>query len=210
MVLNQNSQKQLDKQRMVTLSQAERLIKLARESIISYFNNKEPKVDDKLKKEFEEERGVFVSLYVDDELVGCIGYPEPVLPLWKAVKEAAKAAAFDDPRFPPLSKEQYKGLRVEISVLTKPELIKVKNASEYPSKVKVGVDGLIIRDPYGSGLLLPQVATEYNWDSKEFLCETCVKAGLDRDCWKDGRRHVYKFQAEVFTEEKGKVVKKKL
>lgn len=195
---------------MIKLSQAKRLIKLVRDSISDFFDNKEARISGDIKKKFGEKQGVFVSLYVDAELVGCIGYPEPVLPLYKAVIQSAIGAAFEDPRFPPLKKEQMKNLRIEISVLTKPEEIKVKDPSEYPKKVKIGVDGLVIRDEFGSGLLLPQVAVEWGWDSKKFLSETCRKAGLPPDCWDNMKRNVYKFQAQIFSEEKGKVIEKKL
>lgn len=196
--------------KMVTLDQAKRLIKLAREAISAFFSGKEAKVPDAVKKEFGEERGVFVSLYVNEELIGCIGFPEPIMPLYQAVMLAAKRAAFEDPRFPPLTKEQFKDLRVEISVLTKPEVIGVRRPEEYPRNVKIGVDGLMVMDEFGSGLLLPQVAVEWDWDSKRFLEETCKKAGLSPDCWDNMKKNIYKFQAEIFAEEKGKVVKKKL
>ena len=83
-------------------------------------------------------------------------------------------------------------------------------AEKYPKKVKIGKDGLVIRDKFGSGLLLPQVAVEWGWDSKKFLDETCRKAGLSPTCWDNMKQNVYKFQADVFREEKGKVVAKKL
>lgn len=194
----------------VTLAQAKKLIKLARGAISAFFEDKEMEVSDELKMEFKADTGVFISLYVNEQLIGCIGFPEPVMPLWKAVIEAARGAAFEDPRFPPLHKEQMKDLRIELSVLTKPQEIEVEKPSEYPSKVEIGVDGLVIRDEFGAGLLLPQVAVEWGWDSEQFLCETCRKAGLEPDCWNNMKRNVYKFQAHVFTEEKGKIVEKKL
>ena len=194
----------------LTVKQAEKLIKIARDSSSAYFAGKEYTMGEELKKEFKEDRGVFVSLYVKEELIGCIGFPEPIMPLGESVATAAKNAAFEDPRFPPLRKEQMKELRVEISVLTKPEVIEVKKPSEYPSKVKIGVDGLMVKDEFGAGLLLPQVATEWGWKPKEFLDNTCKKAGLEPDCWDNMKRNVYKFQAQIFTEEKGKIVEKKL
>jgi len=194
----------------ISLNQAKKLVKLAKEAISAYFEDKKVEISADMKKEFGEKRGAFVSLYIGEDLIGCIGFPEPVFPLYKAVIDASKGAAFEDPRFPPLSKEQFKELRIEISVLTQPEVIKVKDPSEYPSKVKIGEDGLVIRDEFGSGLLLPQVAVEWKWDSAEFLNQTCVKAGLNPDCWCNMKRNVYKFQAQVFSEENGKLVEKKL
>ncbi len=195
---------------MTDIEQAKKLIKIARDSISSYFEGKEADVSEDIKKEFKEDRAVFVSLYVKDELTGCIGFPEPIIPLYKAVIDAARSAAFEDPRFPPLSREQFKELRIELSVLTKPEEIVVKDSAEYPEKVEIGKDGLVIKDKFGSGLLLPQVAVEWRWDSKEFLNQTCMKAGLSPDCWDNMKRNVYKFQAQVFEEKDGKVVEKKL
>lgn len=192
----------------ISLTQAKKLIKLAKDSILSYLENKEIKVCEDIKKEFKDKRGVFVSIYVQDELNGCIGYPEPVLSLYDAVIKASKGAAFEDSRFLPLTKEQFKKMRIELSVLTKPKEIEVKKYTEYPSKVKIGKDGLMIRDKFGSGLLLPQVAVEFGWNSEEFLNNTCIKAGLEPDCWKNLKRNVFKFSAQVFSEENGKLVEK--
>lgn len=193
---------------MIQLEQAKKLINLARDTISAYFENKEVVVSKDIKSEFKEDTGVFVSLYVRGDLIGCIGFPEPVMPLYKAIIDAAKGAAFEDPRFPPLSREQLKDLKVELSVLTNPEEIVVKDSSEYPSEVEIGKDGLVIKDEFGSGVLLPQVAVEWGWDSKEFLNQTCMKAGLSPDCWNNMKRNVYKFQAQVFVEKDGKIAEK--
>lgn len=194
--------------KMLSLDKAKRLFELARESINSFFDNKEVKFDENLKKEFSDKQGVFVTIYLDDELAGCIGYTEPVFPLYEGVMNAARGAAFEDPRFPPLKKEELKKARLEISVLSKPELIDVKDPEEYLKKIKIGRDGLLIRDELNNGLLLPQVATEMNFDVKMFLDQTCIKAGLEPDDWRDKRRHVYKFQAQVFQEKNGDIVEK--
>jgi uncharacterized protein (TIGR00296 family) len=195
---------------MIKLEQAEKLIKLARGAISTYFKGKEVPVSDDIKKEFGEDSGVFVSLYIREDLIGCIGIPRPTMSLYKAVIQAAKGAAFEDPRFPPLREDQMDGLRVEISVLTEPEAIEIKDPKEYPENVEIGKDGLMIKDEFGSGLLLPQVAVEWKWDAKEFLNQTCMKAGLSPDCWCNTKRNVYKFQAQVFAEENSKIVEKKL
>ena len=194
----------------ITKEQAKKLIDLARQSIIDYFDNKETKASSDIKKEFGKKSGVFVSLYVKGELMGCIGYAEPLVPLYQAVIEVSRGAAFEDPRFPPIKKGQMKDLRIEISVLTDPKEIEVKSPDEYPKKVKIGKDGLVIKDEFGWGLLLPQVALEWNWNAKEFLNQTCVKAGLSPDCWDNMKRNVYKFQAQVYTEKNRKIVEKKL
>jgi hypothetical protein len=188
------------------------LVKLARDSIISHFNNKEVKIEmseiSKISEHAQEPEvldtsekiGVFVTLLKDGELRGCIGFPEPIMPLYEGVKEAAKAAAFSDPRFPEVEKDELKHITIEVSVLTVPEEIKVKNPSDYVKQIKIGEDGLIVRMHGYSGLLLPVVAVEYNMNAQEFLQETCMKAGLSSDAYKDKDCKVFKFQAKVYKE----------
>lgn len=184
---------------MLIQEDGKELLKLARDSIKSFFDGRDAPVKDKIMKGFEEKHGVFVTLTINNELRGCIGYAEAIYPLWEGVINAARSAAFSDPRFGPLTKEEFKNIHLEISVLTVPELIKVKK-EDYAKNIKIGEDGLIIRSRWGSGLLLPQVATEYNWDSKQFLEHTCEKAGLEKDSWKSKDAEVYKFQAQIFKE----------
>lgn len=185
---------------MISLAQGKKLINLAREAISCYFSSKDVDVKDFV-SEFSDVLGVFVTLNKDGQLRGCIGFPEAVYPLYEGVIKAAQSAAFSDPRFSAATEDELSSISIEVSVLTKPALIKIKRASEYVDKIKVGRDGLIIRSSYGSGLLLPQVATEYNWDSKMFLEQTCVKAGLSPDSWQDIEGiNVYKFQSQVFSE----------
>lgn len=142
----------------------------------------------------KEERGVFVTIHKRDALRGCIGYIQGAKPLYLAVGEMAEAAAFQDPRFPPVSPEELKDLKVEISVLT--PLRKVGEVSE----IQVGTHGIyIVRGPH-SGLLLPQVATEYGWDRTTFLQQTCLKAGLPPETWQDPQSEIYIFSADIFSE----------
>ncbi len=183
---------------MTKPSDGKLLVKLARESISSYFLQKEP--DTSAVKQFSDRQGVFVTLYKNEQLRGCIGFPEPVFPLFEAIIKAAKSAAFEDPRFPPLQKEELKHIKIEISVLTVPTLIKVKKPEDYLKEIKIGKDGLIIRSTHGSGLLLPQVAAEYKWGVEEFLRHLCEKAWLKQDAWKDTNNQIYKFQAQIFKE----------
>lgn len=177
----------------------QKLIKAARDAIGSRFG-KEFEISDEFKQEFKEKRGCFVTLKIKDELRGCIGFPEPVVPLYKAVIESAKNAAFSDPRFPQLSEEEFRHIRIEVTVLTKPELIKVKQPEDYLKEIEIGKDGLIVERGYKRGLLLPQVAVEWEWDVKEFLEQTCAKAGLNVDAWMEPDTKVYKFQGEIFSE----------
>jgi uncharacterized protein (TIGR00296 family) len=133
-----------------------------------------------------------------------------VLPLYQAVVDAAKSAAFSDPRFLPLTKEEFKDVRIELSVLTLPELVEVKEPEEYLNIIEIGKDGLIIRNSFNSGLLLPIVAVEYKWDAKTFLENLCGKAGLSNDAWRDLNNKVYRFQSRVFSEKEpeGEIVEK--
>ena len=183
------------------------LIKLARDSIKSYFSNEEVKVDDIIKERFSEKRGVFVTLHLYGELKGCIGYVEAAMPLYEAVIRAARNAAFSDSRFMPLSKDEFGDIKIEVSVLTTPELIKAEKPKDYLHKIKIGKDGLIIRKGFNTGLLLPQVAPEWKWNVEEFLGHTCQKAGLGPEEWKKEDSKVYKFQAVIFKEKDGEIVK---
>lgn len=132
-------------------------------------------------------RGVFVTLTTqlagETMLRGCIGYPEPQLPLLEATISATISAATRDPRFTPISVTELDKIRFEISILTLPILIKVKKAKDYPQHIKIGRDGLIIERGIYKGLLLPQVPIEWNWDTNEFLAHCCEKAGLLSDAW---------------------------
>ena len=147
-----------------------------------------------------ERRGAFVTLSkLSGELRGCIGMPFPVRPLWEAVVESAVGAASRDPRFPKVLAAELGELLVEVSALTRPELIRSKPI-DLPQHVRVGTDGLIVSAPGTSGLLLPQVADEMKLGAPEFLSLTCEKAGLFSDAWLTGKVEVQRFQAEVFAE----------
>jgi len=125
-------------------------------------------------------------------LRGCIGYVEAVAPLAQAVQEMALSAAFQDPRFEPLTVEEINGLEIEISVLTPFEKI------TDPQTVEVGHHGLMIRKGHASGLLLPQVPVQFGWDRQTFLCQTCQKAGLREDAWQDPDTELFVFSADIF------------
>ena len=143
----------------------------------------------------KEKRGAFVTLKKQARLRGCIGFIEARKPLCEAVEEMAQAAAFSDPRFPPLRKDELKSLHIEISVLT--PLKRIQDVSE----IEVGHHGIYMVKGFHSGLLLPQVAAEYNWDRTTFLRETCRKAGLEGNAWEDPDTQIFIFSAQVFSEE---------
>ncbi|MGQ9654657.1 MAG: AmmeMemoRadiSam system protein B [Thermodesulfobacteriota bacterium] len=140
----------------------------------------------------KEPRGAFVTLEKNNQLRGCIGMIQATKPLYQTVQEMAEAAAFRDPRFPPLGKEELADVEIEISVLT--PMREIKDVSE----IQVGVHGLYIAKGPHRGLLLPQVATDYGWDRKTFLEHTCMKAGLHAEAWKDPDARIYIFSADIF------------
>ena len=145
----------------------------------------------------KEKKGIFVTITENGRLRGCIGFILPIYPLWKGAILAAREAAYNDPRFPPLRKEEIKDIEIEISILTKPKEL-TGNPENFPKEIKIGRDGLIVSNGPFSGVLLPQVAIEFNFSPIEFLNETCIKAGLPIGCWKNSK--VYKFQVEVISE----------
>ncbi|HEX2014648.1 MAG TPA: TIGR00296 family protein [Nitrososphaera sp.] len=188
------------------------LVELAREAVEEYLSRSivlEPQAG------IEIHAGVFVTLnYLtsnrEEHLRGCIGFPVPEKQLSKSVVEAAIAAATQDPRFPPIDLAELPNIIFEVSVLTPPEQIRI-NPAGYANEIKIGRDGLIFRWKYGSGLLLPQVPSELNWDVEEFLANICYKAGAPPDAWLDPSTKLFRFQAIVFKEvaPRGQVVRLK-
>ena len=180
------------------------MVRLARKTIEAVFMKADITLDDAPPKT-REVCGVFVTLNTlkgnEPQLRGCIGYPFPIKPLVEAVQDIAYAAAFEDPRFPRLTERELDDVVVEVSILTPPELLWVKKLEDVSSDVKVGCDGLIVKRGGRSGLLLPQVATEWGWDSEEFLSQCCIKAGLSPDAWLVPGTEISKFQAIIFSEE---------
>lgn len=177
------------------------LLDLARKAIeAKMVNNAKLELPVSSDKFLTQKLGVFVTLKRNDKLRGCIGYPEPVFPLGIAVIKAAIAAAFQDTRFVPLKTDELDDLKIEITLLTKPEFLDVVEPEEYLNEIKVGEDGLIIERGAFSGLLLPQVAAEEGWTAEQFLEHTCLKAGLHKDAWKNSDTKVFKFQGTNFCE----------
>jgi uncharacterized protein (TIGR00296 family) len=188
-------------------------VTIAREIVESHVKKEKPR-DFNVPEIFKQKSGVFVTLttYPDDELRGCIGYPEPIMPLIDAIKDSAISAASRDPRFPPVRPSELNKIKVEVSLLTPPVEMAAEKRQDLVDCVKVGEDGLIVQRNWAKGLLLPQVPVEWKWDAEEFLCQTCVKAGLMPDTWLQEGTKVFKFQAEVFSESKpgGEVRRRKL
>lgn len=143
----------------------------------------------------KQERGAFVTLEKHGQLRGCIGVFEPHKPLTDVIKDMAISAAFRDPRFPPVKESEVDDLEIEISVLTPLRLI------DDVEEIEVGKHGICIERGFNRGVLLPQVATEHNWDRKTFLEQTCWKARLPQDAWKAEETKIYIFSAQIFHEE---------
>jgi uncharacterized protein (TIGR00296 family) len=200
---------------MYTLEEGKLAVFLARRTMEAWVRGKKDcKPPSKLPESFHRESGVFVTLntYPGRELRGCIGYPEPVMPLIEAISDSSRSASTRDPRFPPVTARELDKIVVEVSLLTPPELITVKSPKEYLDAIKIGRDGLIADNGILRGLLLPQVPIEWNWNVHEFLDHTCNKAGLPMDAWTDKDTRIYRFTAEIFDEVKpgGEIVARPL
>ncbi|WP_457572429.1 AmmeMemoRadiSam system protein A [Desulfovulcanus sp.] len=143
-------------------------------------------------EKLNEHFGAFVTLKINGLLRGCIGHIVGDEPLWQIIIKMAREAAFEDPRFPPLSKAELDRVEIEISILS--PLQKVVDLN----KIVPGKHGLLVHKGCNSGLLLPQVATEWGWDRQTFLAHTCQKAGLPANCWQDPDTEIYWFEALVF------------
>jgi AmmeMemoRadiSam system protein A len=167
------------------------LLRLAHESILLALQHKEISVQPP-SPHLAEPRGVFTSLYLRGELRGCVGYVLPQGSVYQAVAETARAAAFEDTRFCPVTPQEALELQAELSVLSVPKEIS-------PDNVEIGRHGLLIGMGGRRGLLLPQVPVEHQWDRVTFLEQTCRKAGLPMDAWQRGAK-IEAFTAEVFGE----------
>lgn len=189
------------------------LVKLARQSLAEALGA-ESRPPQKSTPSLDEPRGVFVTLhtYPKEELRGCIGFVRPDHPLIDATALAARLAGLEDGRFAPMTRAELAGVIFEVSALTVPAPIKAADAAGRQKAVKIGTDGLIIQYGRASGLLLPQVALEWNFTPQEFLEAVCEKAGLPKDMWKSPSAKLWTFGAEIFAESKpnGPIVKKPL
>ena len=180
---------------MSPLSEAERrtLLELARHALTEFVLRENVIDVPDAEGALAQPAGVFVTLHFAGRLRGCLGQVESALPLAETVAQMAVAVSRSDPRFEPVAAHELSGLEIEISVLSRMEPIR-------PEQIEVGRHGLLVRRGAFRGLLLPQVAEQYHWSSQRFLEETCVKAGLPRDSWKDAETRVEAFTAEVFSE----------
>lgn len=148
-----------------------------------------------------EKMGVFVTLEISGRLRGCIGHIVGFEPLEKGVADNALSAAFEDPRFDPLSKKEFAQIEIEISVLSVPRELKYNSPEDLKEKLRVGVDGVVLSKRWAKATYLPQVWGTFNGDKEEFLSSLCVKAGLSPDEWMGGKLKVETYQAEVIKQE---------
>ena len=167
------------------------LLQLAHESILSALEAREIPLDPPT-PHLAELRGAFTTLYLHDRLRGCVGYVLPISSVYRAVADTARAAAFEDNRFYPVSLAEASDLKIELSILSPPQPIK-------PEDIEIGRHGLLISMHGYRGLLLPQVPIEHHWDRDTFLDQTCRKAGLPPEAWRKGAT-VEGFTAEIFGE----------
>lgn len=172
-------------------SQEERaiLLRLAHDAITSALQDRKISLDPPT-AHLAEMRGVFASLYLSGQLRGCVGYALPASSVYRAVAECARAAAFADNRFSPVTEEDAPRLNIELSILSPPQPIQ-------PAAIEIGFHGLLISQRGRRGLLLPQVPVERKWDRVTFLEQTCLKAGLPPNAWQKGAT-IQAFSAEVF------------
>ena len=176
---------------MLTPDERQSLLRIAREAVEAAVRG-EPYAPRADSAALTEPRGAFVTLKIEGQLRGCIGVTEPLYPLAEAVARMGRSAALQDPRFPPVTREELGELDIEISTLT--PIVPLLS----PEDVEIGRHGLVIRHEGRSGLLLPQVPVEWGWERDEFLAHVCLKAGLPQDAWRDAE--LFTFEAEVFSE----------
>lgn len=190
------------------------LITLSRKAIKTYLESNEtidpPEDTPSL---LRKKAGIFTTLNSikggREDLRGCIGMIKPRKPLVRATIESAINAATQDPRFPPVTIEELESIIIELTVLTPPKVLEVDCPEEYLEKIKIGRDGLILKQGPFQGILLPQVPVKHGWDVKAFLRNLCQKAGLPKDCWKTDAK-ILAYKGNIWNEEEpnGEIVAK--
>jgi AmmeMemoRadiSam system protein A len=195
--------KKMDEVKWLSEEEGKYLIGVARNTIKSKLDNVEgPQVDRKdVPEKFQKSLGTFVTITIDGNLRGCIGHIIPRETLLEGIKQNAINAAFKDPRFPPLQKEEFNKIDIEISILTPPQELSYSDAEDLLKELRPGIDGVIIKKGLYEATFLPQV-----WDQlpekEEFLSHLCLKAGLSVDSWKTDKLQVSTYQVQAFEEER--------
>ncbi len=177
------------------------LLSVARQTIHQRLFNSEHQglADSEVSPKFSEKRGTFVTLTIDGGLRGCIGHIIPQETLLEGIRINAINAAFQDPRFRPLSRKEWERVKIEISILTAPEALTYSDADDLLDKLRPGIHGVIIRKGFQQATFLPQVWEQLP-DKKEFLTHLCMKAGLEKDAWKKEKLEVSTYQVQAFEE----------
>ncbi|MEO0225653.1 MAG: AmmeMemoRadiSam system protein A [candidate division WOR-3 bacterium] len=173
---------------------------MARETIVRCSRGERLPVFRPNSSRLNEPYGVFVTLKKSDELRGCIGYVEAIKPLSQAIPLMAHAAAFEDPRFPPVQSDEVADLDIEVTILS--PLRKISSIEE----IEIGRHGLMVKQGLRQGLLLPQVAVEEDWDRETFLRHTCLKAGLSPDDYRKQSVDIYIFEGLIIREKDRKKI----
>lgn len=183
---------------MLTPQERSHLLELAQKSLIAHFEGKTFEPEPPSPSQYPhlwEKRALFVTLYKGRTLRGCVGNIAPEEALYKEVCKVVLSSAFEDPRFPPLEREELSQIEIEISLLSPFRKVGLED-------IVIGRDGIYIKKGFNRGLLLPQVAIENNWDRETFLAHACLKAGLPKDCYLDPEVEIYAFTVEVIREDK--------
>lgn len=178
----------------LNLQEKQKLLSLARGEISAKCKDEPHIFESPSSDALKENCGAFVTLYLESDLAGCIGFIQSENPLFETVIQASSAAAFKDPRFKAIGTDDLPLLNIEISVLSTIE--EIRN----PNEIEIGRDGIYMKGRDHQGLLLPQVALKHGWDTETFLNQTCLKAGVPQGSWKEIDLEIYRFSADIFSE----------
>ncbi len=182
--------------KMISKKGQNQLLKIARETLVTYLKSKKIPVLNLKNRELNQKMGVFVTLKKAGRLRGCLGEFESQLPLYQLVQKKAIDAAIKDPRFYPLEERELESIKIEISVIS--PLRKIDDWH----KIKLGEHGVWLKQGWRGGTFLPQVARETGWSLEEFLSHLCTdKAGLNPNCFKDPQTEIFVYTAQIFSEE---------
>jgi AmmeMemoRadiSam system protein A len=192
---------------MFNTKEGRELLKLARLVIESELEKKSDQTENKpefripepLKLKFKQTLGVFITIKKAGTDRGTYGYPETMFPLWKSVVQVAKAAAFNDPRFPPINLTEIKDAKIELTILSTLQLLK-EPITEFSSQIDIQKHGLILISTQGKSILLPQMLKKYAKTYDEALDMLCEGAGMEKHAWTDPANQIYKFETQIFSE----------
>ncbi len=188
---------------MLTLEQGKRLVELAHHSVETLISKEELSLS--AYKDLSDVKPVVLILYIRSEIREVY---IPDQPLYKAIVRAARQAAFEHPRYASVGMDDIKNIRFEIALITEPQLIRALRFEDYFRQIILGIDGLMIRGGTYFALILPDFPTRYAWDHERLLRHLTQKAGMHMDAWQNLSNKLYKFQAQIFSEEEGKVIER--